>query len=94
MSMKPKLRTPNQSYTRQKLTVYQSSNLFDTSAGMSIMSSRFFRSIINKPKVFRCNRQIRSVGGDTLMLMGECFIDLKIGNKRLKDRAIIIKKPK
>ena len=24
--------------------------LFDTGAGMSVMSSRFFRSIVNKPK--------------------------------------------
>ena len=65
--------------------------LFDTGAGMSITSSRFFRSIVNKPKVFKCNRQIRSVGGDTLMPMGECFVDLKIGNRLLRDRAIIIK---
>ena len=46
---------------------------------------------MNKPKVFTCNRQIRSVGGDPLVLMGECFVDLKIGNRVLRDRAIIIK---
>ena len=65
--------------------------LFDTGAGMSIMSSKFFRSVVNKPKVFKCNRQIRSVRGDTLVLMGKCFVDLKIGKRMLRDRAIIIK---
>ena len=54
------------------------------------MSSRFFRSIVDKPKVFKCNRQITNVGGDPLVLMGECFVDLKIGNRMLRDRAIII----
>ena len=38
-----------------------------------------------------CNRQIRSVGGDPLVLMSECFVDLKIGKRILRDRAIIIK---
>ena len=65
--------------------------LFDTGAGISVMSSTFFRSIVNKPKVFTCNRQIRSVGGHPLVLMGECFVDLKIGKRILRDRAIIIK---
>ena len=89
--MKPKLRTPNQSYTRQKINSIPVVTLVDTCAGMSIMSSRFFRSIVNKPKVFKCNRQIGSVGGDPLVPMSECFVDLKIGNKMLRDRAIIIK---
>ena len=65
--------------------------LFDTGAGMSIMSSKFFRSNVNKPKVFKCNRKIRSVGGDTLVPIGKCYVDLKIGSKVLKDRVIIIK---
>ena len=58
---------------------------------MSVMSSKLFRSIVNKPKVFKCNKKIRSVGGDTLVPMGECYVDLKIGIKVLKDRVIIIK---
>ena len=58
---------------------------------MSIMSSKFCRSVVNKPNVFKCNRQIRSAGGDTLVLMGKCYVDLKIGNRMLRDRAIIIK---
>ena len=36
--------------------------LFDTGAGMSIMSSKFFRSIVNKPKVFKCNRHLSANG--------------------------------
>ena len=43
--------------------------LFHTGAGMRVMSSKFFRSIVNKLKVFKCNRKIRSVGGDTLVPM-------------------------
>ena len=31
--------------------------LFDMGAGMSVMSSNFFRSIVNKPKVFKCNKK-------------------------------------
>ena len=65
--------------------------LFDMGAGMSIVSSKFFSSIINKPKVFKCNRKIRSVGGDTLVTIGECYIELKTGKRVLKDRVIIIK---
>ena len=65
--------------------------LFDMGAGMSIMSSKFFRSIVNKPKVFKCNKKVRSAGGDTLVPIGECYVELKIGKKVLKDRVIIIK---
>ena len=65
--------------------------LFDMGAGMSILSSKFFSSIVNKPKVFKCNRKVRSVGGETLVSIGECYIELKIGEKVLKDRVIIIK---
>ena len=65
--------------------------LFDTGVGMSIMSSKFFNSIVNKPKVFKCNRKVRSAGGDTLVSKGECYIELKIGKRVLKDRVIIIK---
>ena len=35
--------------------------LLETGAGMSIMSFKFFISIVNKPKVFKCNRKVRSV---------------------------------
>ena len=31
------------------------------------------------------------MGGDPLVPMGECFVDLKIGKRILRDRAIIIK---
>ena len=65
--------------------------LFDTGAGMNIIFSKFFSSIVNKAKVFKCNRKIRNVGGDTLVPIGECYVDLKIGNMVLKDRVIIIK---
>ena len=65
--------------------------LFDTGAGMSVMSLKFFRSIVNKPKVFRSNRQLRSAGGDTLVPMAKCYVDLKISNRMLRDRAIIMK---
>ena len=57
---------------------------------MHIMSSKFFRSIVNKPRVFKCNKKI-SVGGDTLEPMGKCYVDLKIGKKVLKDIVMIIK---
>ena len=30
-------------------------------------------------------------GGDSIVLMGECFVDLEIGKRILRDRAIIIK---
>ena len=65
--------------------------LFDTGAGMSVMSSKFFSSIFNKPKVFKCNRKVRSAGGDTLVPKVECYIKLRIGKRVLKDRVIIIK---
>ena len=65
--------------------------LFDTGAGMSIMSSKFFRSIVNKPKVFKYNKKVRSAGVDTLVPIGECYVELKIGKRVLKDRVIIIK---
>ena len=55
------------------------------------MSSMFFSSIVNKLKVFKCNRKERSVGGDTLVSKCECYIELKIGKRVLKDRVIIIK---
>ena len=66
--------------------------LFDTGAIMSVMSSKLFSSIVNKPKVFKCNRKVRSAGGDTLVSKGECYIKLKIGKMVLKDRVIINKK--
>ena len=66
-------------------------SLFDMGAGMSVMSSKFFSSIVNKPKVFKYNRKVRSAGGDTLVSKGECYIKLKIGKRVLKDRVIIIK---
>ena len=65
--------------------------LFDMGAGMSIMSSKFFCSIVSKPKVFKCNGKVRSVGGDTLVSKGECYIELEIGKRVPKDRVIIIK---
>ena len=49
--------------------------LFDMDAGMSIMSSKFFRSIVNKPKVFKCNRKVRSVRGDTLVPIVNVMLD-------------------
>ena len=57
--------------------------------GMSIMSSTFSSSIVNKPKVFKCNRKVRSAGGDTLVSKGECYIELTIDKRVLKDRVII-----
>ena len=54
-------------------------------AGMSVMSSKFLSSIVNKPKVIKCNRKVRSAGGDTLVSKGDCHIELKIGKKVLKD---------
>ena len=64
--------------------------LFDMGADTSIMFLKFFRSIVNKPKVFKCDKKVRSVGQDTLVPMGECYVELKIGKKVLKDRVIII----
>ena len=59
--------------------------LFDMGAGMSIMFSKFLSSIVNKPKVFKCNRKVRSARGDTLVSKGECYIELKMGKRVLKD---------
>ena len=61
--------------------------LFDMGAGMSIMSSKFFSSTVNKPKVFKCNRKVRSAGGDTLVSKGECYIKLKTGKRVPKDKS-------
>ena len=65
--------------------------LYDTGAIISVMSHQFSNKLENKPKLIKCNWSISVAGGGTLIPVGECFIQLQIGNKIFSDRVIVIK---
>ena len=63
--------------------------LYDTGASFSVMSQRYFNKLKSRPKLVKCNRTISEAGGGTLPV-GECFVQLQIGNKIFRDRIIFI----
>ena len=65
-------------------------SLYDTGTSISVMSKHFFDRLQNKPKLIRCNRSISGAGGETLIPVGKCFIQLQIGKRTFQDRVIII----
>ena len=58
--------------------------------GASIMAKCFYNKIQNRPKLTKCNRNISSASGKALIPVGECFVQLQIGEKVFRDRAIVI----
>ena len=54
------------------------------------MSHQFFNKLGNKPKLIKCNRSTSGAGGGTLTPVGECFVQLQIGNKMFRVRVIVI----
>ena len=64
--------------------------LFDTGASMSVISIKFFNSLIHKPKITTCRRILRTAGEEALILKGECFLQIKIGKQIFRDRVIIV----
>ena len=60
---------------------------------MSVISTRFFNSLKHKPKVLKCSRTLRGVGGEALIPKGECFLQklqIKIDEQIFRDRVVII----
>ena len=57
---------------------------------MSVMPYQFFKKLDNKLKLIPCNRSISGAGRGTLTPVGECFVQVQIGNKIFRDRVIII----
>ena len=50
--------------------------LYDTGALMSCMAKWFFDTLPIKPKLIPCDRYFAGAGGETLRLVGGCFIQL------------------
>ena len=51
----------------------------------------FLSKLPNKPKLIQCNRNISGVGGgEALIPVEECFIQLQTGRKTFRDRVIVI----
>ena len=51
--------------------------LFDTGASMSVISTRLFNSLKDKPKILQCNRTLRGAEGKALIPKDECFLQMK-----------------
>ena len=52
--------------------------LYGTGASISVMS-KHFKCLQNKVKLIRCKRSISGAGGEALVPVGGCFIQLQIG---------------
>ena len=63
--------------------------LYDTGTSMSCMAKRSIDTLLMKPKLIPCNRFIAGMGGDTLILVGECFIQLQIGKRVFRDQVVV-----
>ena len=50
----------------------------------------FYNRLQNRPELTKCSRNILSASGKALIPIGECFIQLQIGKKLFRDRAIVI----
>ena len=65
--------------------------LYDAAGSISVMSKWFFNKLQHKPELIQYNRNISGAGGgEALTPVGECFIKLKIGRKRFRDRVMVI----
>ena len=64
--------------------------LYDTSMSISVMAKCFFDRLQNRPKLVRFNRSISGAGGEALIPVGECFIQLQISKRTFQDRVIVI----
>ena len=62
--------------------------MYDTGKSVSMVSH--LNKLVNKPKLIKCNRTIVEAGGGTLIPVGECFVQLQIGNKIFRVRVIVI----
>ena len=60
-----------------KVKVNNVEALYDTGTSISAMSKCLFDKLQNKPKLIGCNRSI-SGAGETVVPVGECFIQLQI----------------
>ena len=54
------------------------------------MAKHFYDKLPNKPKITKCSRNISSASGKALIPIGECFVQLQIGQKIFRDRVIAI----
>ena len=64
--------------------------LFDTGVSMSVISTRFFNSLLCKPKILKCSRTLSGAGGEALIPKGECFLQIKIGKQMFRDTVVIV----
>ena len=55
--------------------------LYDIGTSIGVMSKCFFDRLQNKPKLVRCDRSISGTGGEALITVGECFIQLQISKR-------------
>ena len=67
--------------------------LYDTGTSMSCMEKRFVDMLPIKPKLISCDRYIAGMEGESLKGVGECFIQLHIGKRVLRDRVVCHQKP-
>ena len=63
---------------------------YDIGASINVMSKWFFKKLQNKPRLLKCKRNISGAGGEALVPVGECIIQLHIGKKIFRDRAMAI----
>ena len=54
------------------------------------MLNRFFNKLEDKPKLIKHNRSISGAGRGSLILVGECFVQLQIANTLYRDTVIVI----
>ena len=64
--------------------------LFDTGAGMNVISTMFLDSLKHKPKIIKCSRTLKGAEGETLIPNGECFLQMKVGKQTFRDRIVIV----
>ena len=64
--------------------------LFNTTASMSVISTRCFNSLKHKPKILQCSRTLRGAAREALIPNGECFLQIKIEKQTFRVRAVII----
>ena len=64
--------------------------LYDTGASISVMSKCFLSTFQSKAKLIKCNRNISGMGGEALIPLAECFLQLQIGKGTFHDRVIVI----
>ena len=66
-----------------RVNILEVDALYDTGASIGVMSKWFFEKLQNIPRLIKCNRNISGAGGEALVPVEECFIQLQIGKKYL-----------